>query len=89
MIDSYLLYDVFPTNLNIVMILWRLRFNSRINQKQSNALDSFQESSEIFELLSILVIFASSVFDTLAHLIPFTLLHAIDIPIPDPHIAIP
>ena len=42
-----------------------------------------------FASLSFLVRRASITVFTLAHLTPFTLLHAIDIPIPDPHIAIP
>ena len=43
----------------------------------------------MFESLSFLVYIASSGVDTLAQRIPFTLLQAIDIPIPDPQIAIP
>ena len=43
----------------------------------------------MFELLSILVILASSTLFTFAQRIPFTLLQAILMPIPEPHIATP
>ena len=42
-----------------------------------------------FALLSFRVKYASSSLFTFAHLIPFTLLHAIEMPIPLPHISIP
>ena len=48
-----------------------------------------QQNAIIFASLSFLVRYASSTELTLAHLIPFTLLQAILIPIPLPHIAIP
>ena len=47
------------------------------------------DKAMILASLSFLVYFASCLFDTLAHLIPFTLLQAMDIPIPEPQIAIP
>ena len=49
----------------------------------------FSLNATIFESLSFLVTLASSLVSTFAQRIPFTLLHAILIPIPDPHIAIP
>ena len=49
----------------------------------------FSLNATILASLSILVISASSAFDTLAHLTPNTLLQAILIPIPEPHIATP
>ena len=49
----------------------------------------FSLKATILASLSILVISASSAVDTFAHLIPNTLLHAILIPIPEPHIATP
>ena len=49
----------------------------------------FSPNATIFELLSFLVTCASFLVVTLAHLTPFTLLQAILIPIPEPHIATP
>ena len=49
----------------------------------------FSDSATIFASLSFLVISASSLSVTFAQRIPFTLLHAMLIPIPDPHIATP
>ena len=63
-----------------------------INVKtSSNASSSvlLSPKATIFVSLSFLVAITSFTVSTLAHLIPFTLLQAILIPIPEPHIATP
>ena len=51
--------------------------------------DVFSPNATMFESLSILVTSASSLVETFAQRIPFTLLQAILIPIPEPQIATP